>query len=43
MSLTPLLDPFTKIWVTEPGVAIVQAENQQGTVVISQARVEYSV
>lgn len=34
---------ITKIWVTEPGVAIVQAENQQGTVVISQARVEYAV
>ncbi|MBV1907463.1 MAG: MaoC family dehydratase N-terminal domain-containing protein [Pseudomonadales bacterium] len=32
----------TKIWVTAPGVAIVQSANQHGKVVLSQARVEFA-
>lgn len=35
-------DVTTKIWLTEPGVAIVQAENQDGKVVLSQSKVEFS-
>jgi acyl dehydratase len=34
-------DIVTKIWKTEPGVAIIQAENQNGDVVLSQAKVCY--
>lgn len=33
---------ITKIWKVEPGVAIIQAENQLGKVVLSQAKVTYT-
>ena len=32
---------ITKMWVTKPGEAIVQAETQKGNVVLSQARATY--
>jgi len=34
---------ITKIWVTSPGEAIVQAENQDGVVVLSQASATFTV